>query len=246
VCDGDITRKERHIVLNENIKYVGLSAGLLPSDKICTVLNFAEYFYAPGQLVPDYIIKKFRNVNLQNTITTKAVRNINNNYDNNKVRTGELYNNGNEDEEDVDYDRPYEQNNNFKRKNSAKNYKDKELRYNSAIKWNNNETGKLSNTFNLAGYKYNRSEIGNKAFNQSFPNNDQHELSKTMPVNIKANKQFVNSDANLDELDLPDNVLSIKSVEKPIYDSNNNLVSKVIKKTIFYKDGNSETTIYKI
>ena len=64
VCDGDPERKERQILFNPLIKYCGVSSGILPSEKICTVINLAEYFYNPGEIVSQVILQKFTNMNL--------------------------------------------------------------------------------------------------------------------------------------------------------------------------------------
>ena len=59
VCDGDSYRPEREAIFNSKSKYVGISSCLTPSDKICSVLNFAEFFYQKGDLIPSYVVDKY-------------------------------------------------------------------------------------------------------------------------------------------------------------------------------------------
>lgn len=57
VCDGDTTRKERAILFTNTCSCVGIASGLMPSEKVCTVINFAEYFFEKGDLIPSYLIE---------------------------------------------------------------------------------------------------------------------------------------------------------------------------------------------
>ena len=41
--DGDDTRNDRHTILNPQMKYCGISSGILPSTKKCTVLNLVQH-----------------------------------------------------------------------------------------------------------------------------------------------------------------------------------------------------------
>lgn len=59
LCDGDKERKERGIVFNPNVRFCGVASGLLPSDKVCTVINFAEKFYSPGESIPQSVIDRY-------------------------------------------------------------------------------------------------------------------------------------------------------------------------------------------
>ena len=57
--DGDDTRNDRHTILNPQFKYCGISSGLLPSSKKCTVLNLVQHYFKPGEEIPDNILKNY-------------------------------------------------------------------------------------------------------------------------------------------------------------------------------------------
>ena len=61
VCDGDPQRRERQIIFNPYYKYTGISSGLLPSEKVCTVINLSELFFNPGESIPEKILFKYTN-----------------------------------------------------------------------------------------------------------------------------------------------------------------------------------------
>ena len=45
LSDGDDSKYERNVLFNPKLTSIGIASALLPSDKICTVINFAEAFY---------------------------------------------------------------------------------------------------------------------------------------------------------------------------------------------------------
>jgi hypothetical protein len=60
ICDGDFTRRERDIIFNKACKYSTVSSGITPSNNICTVINFSEYYFEKGDKIPISIIEKFQ------------------------------------------------------------------------------------------------------------------------------------------------------------------------------------------
>lgn len=196
VCDGDSDRKERRIIFNENIKYVGMACGLLPSDKVCSVLNFAEYFFNPGELVPDYIVKKFKG---------------NLNYDKHNART-------------------------VKRRTSANLYKEKENRYRNVLsdEWKGHE----HNQQTLHRYQHHEGTINLAATQDRSYNDDQgHEAFKSQVI--------AHDEEDDSNMDIPEGVDKIKFIEKQVLDKTTNTMRTIVKKIVYYSDGNCETTIYK-
>ena len=59
LSDGDETRNDRHTIMNPLMKYCGITSGILPSTKKCTILNFVQYYYKPGEEIPDDMLKNF-------------------------------------------------------------------------------------------------------------------------------------------------------------------------------------------
>ena len=72
LCDGQTQKYERNVIFNPKIKCLGIAASILPSDKICTVINFCEEFYDKEESIPLEVQKKYnRNVPKFNTKTVK-------------------------------------------------------------------------------------------------------------------------------------------------------------------------------
>lgn len=61
LCDKDKNRTDRKILFNELFKYIGISNGILPSGKNCTIINFVQYFFKPGETIPQNILNKYIN-----------------------------------------------------------------------------------------------------------------------------------------------------------------------------------------
>ena len=59
LSDGDETRNDRHTILNPLMKYCGITSGILPSTKKCTILNFVQYYYKPGEEIPDKMLQNY-------------------------------------------------------------------------------------------------------------------------------------------------------------------------------------------
>ena len=57
--DGDETRNDRHTILNPKMKYCGISSGILPSTKKCTVLNLVQHYFKPGEEIPEKILQNY-------------------------------------------------------------------------------------------------------------------------------------------------------------------------------------------
>ena len=60
LCDGEKTRKDKKTMLNPLLKYVGISSGLLPSTKKCTVLNLVQYYFEAGEEIPGHLYYKYK------------------------------------------------------------------------------------------------------------------------------------------------------------------------------------------
>ena len=130
LCDGDFQKYERNVLFNPNIKYLGIASSILPSEKICTVINFCEEFYDKYENVPiDVQMKYKKSVPKYNTKTNKSFLNQKDNdeFKNNKYNNNELYEdrnieNNDEFEDNID-------NYNLKRRDSGKLYSLKRNQY---------------------------------------------------------------------------------------------------------------------
>ena len=59
LSDGDDTRNDRHTIMNPLMKYCGITSGILPSTKKCTILNFVQYYYKPGEEIPEKMLQNY-------------------------------------------------------------------------------------------------------------------------------------------------------------------------------------------
>ena len=59
LSDGDETRNDRHTIMNPLMKYCGITSGILPSTKKCTILNFVQHYFKPGEEIPDKILQNY-------------------------------------------------------------------------------------------------------------------------------------------------------------------------------------------
>ena len=76
LCDGDSLKYERNVLFNPNIKCLGIASSILPSEKICTVINFCEEFYDKYEDIPLEVQMKYnKTVNKYNTKTNKSFLN---------------------------------------------------------------------------------------------------------------------------------------------------------------------------
>ena len=57
--DGDEFRKDRKIIFNPDLKYMGITSGILPSSKKVTIINFVQFYYKPGEEIPETTIERF-------------------------------------------------------------------------------------------------------------------------------------------------------------------------------------------
>jgi hypothetical protein len=178
LCDAESPRQERSIIFNNLMRYCGLSSGILPSEKVCTVINFAEHYYNPGESVPDKLYDRYSNLKNNNSISIKK------------------------EQSPVSNSKPSDEGNfKMKRKNSANIYKQKENKY-----------------------KHVREIIDIDTPNMSKSDNCIHE-------------------GDFDEL--PEGVDRIKYVEKKVRNKTTGLEEIIVKKTVCYMDGTSDSTIYK-
>ena len=125
LCDGDNQKYERNVIFNPKIKYLGIASSILPSEKICTVINFCEEFFDKYEGIPIDIQMKYKKAVPQyNTKTNKSFLNQKDNSENNNKYDNELYEDRNiEDIDDNidDYD--------IKRRDSGKLYSMKRNQY---------------------------------------------------------------------------------------------------------------------
>ena len=124
LCDGDNQKYERKVIFNPNIKFLGIAASILPSDKICTVINFCEEFYEKYESIPLDVQMKYKKSSPQ--YTTKTVKSYPN-----KIEQGNqnLKNEKDEEKEYLDNLDNLTNDYNIKRRNSGNIFNMKKDQY---------------------------------------------------------------------------------------------------------------------
>ena len=123
LCDGDFQKYERNVIFNPKIKCLGIASSILPSEKICTVINFCEEFFDKYENVPiDIQMKYKKSIPKYNTKTNKSFLN--------QKENEELYEERNIDENNNDIEDNYDNNDyNMKRRDSGKLFSMKRNQY---------------------------------------------------------------------------------------------------------------------
>ena len=169
LCDGDEQKYERNVIFNSKIKFLGIASSILPSDKICTVINFCEEFYDKYESIPLEVQMKFkRSLPKYNTKTIKSYSN--------QVETGKpiSYN----EKDDKDYTNDNFDNYNIKRKNSGKIFtmkRDQYIQRRNSIKEKEEEKEKKRQTNPQRGGAINLSQNKTKEQNISEHKNEENE-----------------------------------------------------------------------
>ena len=72
LSDEDKSKFSRKVIFNPNLKYIGLSTGVFPPNKICSIINFCEEFYNEENPIDvQNKIKDKKNIYNSKTISSK-------------------------------------------------------------------------------------------------------------------------------------------------------------------------------
>ena len=139
LCDGDAQKYERNVIFNPKIKYLGIASSILPSDKICTVLNFCEDFYDKIESVPEDVQNKYKKG--EPKYTMKTIKN----YSNQSEPEKQTFNNPKPEEKNVDNDEGYD----IRRTNSGRVFNMKRNQYNQRSKEEEDKKKQRGGTINI-------------------------------------------------------------------------------------------------
>ena len=139
LCDGDAQKYERNVIFNPKIKYLGIASSILPSDKICTVLNFCEDFYDKIESVPEDVQNKYKKG--EPKYTMKTIKN----YSNQNEPEKQTFNNPKPEEKNVDNDEGYD----IRRTNSGRVFNMKRNQYNQKSKEEEDKKKQRGGTINI-------------------------------------------------------------------------------------------------
>ena len=206
ICDGNFSRHERDIIFNRNVRYIGIASDILPSEKICTVLNFAGLYFELGDPVPsriynnnkdffDYklsILKKDNKYNYKNTLFVESSNYFSNQnleenttenykYNCNDLNTDST-NNINLDNNEYLLNN-YQQNNLNDLHNTLDNN-------NSSVKMYDNNTYNVNNNIDMNYYFANNNSI-------KYPSNTHNNINNIQNTNYNTiNKTYFNQNSN--------------------------------------------------
>ena len=77
--DGDRSKFERKLIFNPNLQYIGICSGILPPNKVCTIISFCEEFFGINENIPEEVKNKYKSKkNNYNSKTIKSKKS--NNY----------------------------------------------------------------------------------------------------------------------------------------------------------------------
>jgi hypothetical protein len=114
LCDGDNQKYERNVIFNSKIKCLGIASAILPSEKVCTVINFCEEFFDKYEQIPLEVQMKYKKSVPK--YTTKTIKSYSN-----QVEGANLHEENYIDDNFNNY--------NFKRRNSGKVFNMKKNQY---------------------------------------------------------------------------------------------------------------------
>ena len=69
--DGDRNKFERNVLFNPNLKYIGISSGVIPPNRFCTIINCCEEFFDIYEKIPTEIQNKYKSK--KNSYNSKTI-----------------------------------------------------------------------------------------------------------------------------------------------------------------------------
>ncbi len=229
--DDDDNKIDRSIIFNPKLKTVGIASGILPSDKVCTVIDFAEDYFAPDEPISLDIQLKYKNRQGQRfydtkTYTRDSIKNFN------KDTSSNVGNKKNED-----------------KKNSGNLFSMKRNQYMGHNNNNYEKNGIDMEGLKLMNMNENEIEIENDNYNynnNNYNNNDNYN-ENNYDENYDRDEKVVEieRDDEDDETfkDWPEGALKMNRSEKYVIENGREML--IVKTIYFFGDGHTETVIEK-
>ena len=215
--DDDDNKIDRSIIFNPQLKTVGIASGILPSDKVCTVIDFAEDYFEPDETISLDVQLKYRNRQSERIYDTRTY-------------TRDSGKNFNKDTPIIS--------NNKKNNNIDKNINNLfSMKRNQFMGHNNNNFNK--NGIDMDGLKYinmndNEVEIENDNDNNYIDNDGDEKV-----VEIERD----DDDYDENYKDWPDGAIKMNRSEKFVIENGREMI--VIKTIYIFGDGHTESVIEK-
>ena len=200
LCDGDLQKYERNVIFNPKIKFLGIASSILPSEKICTVINFCEEFYDKYEVIPIEVQMKYKkSVPKYNTKTNKSFLNQKDMEEQNKDLYEDRNINDINDINDNNQDDEFYKNYNMKRRDSGKIFRMKRNQYIQ----NRDSIKKEKEKENLEHNKYKNQQRGGviniPPKDNNINNNNEEEDIDNLIDNIRDDRKVIRRKRTLHE-----------------------------------------------
>ena len=219
--DDDDNKIDRSIIFNPNLKTVGIASGILPSDKVCTVIDFAEDYFEPDETISLDVQLKYRNRQSERIYDTRTY-------------TRDSGKNFNKDTSIIS--------NNKKNNNIDKNINNLfSMKRNQFMGHNNNNFNK--NGIDMDGLKlFNMNEHENENEVEIENDNDNNYIDNDGDEKVV---EIERDDDDYDEnyKDWPDGAIKMNRSEKFVIENGREMI--VIKTIYIFGDGHTESVIEK-
>ena len=219
--DDDDNKIDRSIIFNPQLKTVGIASGILPSDKVCTVIDFAEDYFEPDETISLDVQLKYRNRQSERIYDTRTY-------------TRDSGKNFNKDTSIIS--------NNKKNNNIDKNINNLfSMKRNQFMGHNNNNFNK--NGIDMDGLKYiNMNDNEVEIENDNYNDNDNNYIDNDGDEKVV---EIERDDDDYDEnyKDWPDGAIKMNRSEKFVIENGKEMI--VIKTIYIFGDGHTESVIEK-
>ena len=219
--DDDDNKIDRNIIFNPKLKTVGIASGILPSDKVCTVIDFAEDYFEPDETISLDVQLKYRNRQSERIYDTRTY-------------TRDSGKNFNKDTSIIS--------NNKKNNNIDKNINNLfSMKRNQFMGHNNNNFNK--NGIDMDGLKYiNMNDNEVEIENDNYNDNDNNYIENDGDEKVV---EIERDDDDYDEnyKDWPDGAIKMNRSEKFVIENGKEMI--VIKTIYIFGDGHTESVIEK-
>ena len=235
--DDDDNKIDRNIIFNPNLKTVGIASGILPSDKVCTVIDFAEDYFSPDEVISLDIQLKYKN-RIRDQI-----------YDT-RTYTRDSGKNFNKDTSQISLDKK-NNSNNEKKINLGNLFSMKRNQYMGHNKGNYGKNGIDMNNLKIMNENENEVEIENdkKDIYENYDNENEVQIENDNYNNYNDNNEKIveiERDENDDSdnyKDWPDGAIKMNRSEKYIIENGKEMI--IIKTIYIFSDGHTESVIEK-
>ena len=235
--DDDDNKIDRNIIFNPNLKTVGIASGILPSDKVCTVIDFAEDYFSPDEVISLDIQLKYKN-RIRDQI-----------YDT-RTYTRDSGKNFNKDTSQISLDKK-NNSNNEKKINLGNLFSMKRNQYMGHNKGNYGKNGIDMNNLKIMNENENEVEIENDKNDiyENYDNENEVQIENDNYNNYNDNNEKIveiERDENDDSdnyKDWPDGAIKMNRSEKYIIENGKEMI--IIKTIYIFSDGHTESVIEK-